>query len=241
MVKDYSKIGSSPRWSKEEIKLLEREYPSKGPNIPNLLKSRTKRAIYRKASEKGLKFIGNKWSDKEIKELKEKYPSKGPNIPNLRARHSRHAIIVKAFELGVKCVNDGKIKPGEHKSPKTEFGKVHPSKFIKRPTKPERRLIRIINEYALPLKYVGTGKVIIGQLNPDFISTNDKKKIVEIFSDYWHGRTSRFYPHDWRRTEKGRRSYFNRFGYETLILWTSEMEKMTDREIASRVGSFLNG
>jgi len=235
-LKDYSKIGSTPVWSIEEIDILKRVYPRIGTRLRELLPNRTMGAIMRKASELGLKDP-RFWNQYEIDLLKEKYPLLGINIPDLKRTHT--SIHTKAHKLRIKCKNDGRVKKGQRLSPETEFGRVHPSKYIKKPTRPEKRLMKIIEKYKLPVRYVGCGEFIIGDVNPDFIAINGRRKVVEIFSDYWHGRTPRFTPRDWRRTEHGRREYFHQFGYESLILWTSELEGMIEDEVVSQLKSFL--
>lgn len=108
----------------------------------------------------------------------------------------------------------------------------------KRPTAPEQRVISICEQHHLSLRYVGDGSVVIWGLNPDFIENNGRKKIVEVFGDRFHGRVGRV---DYKRSETGRKNIFGKIGYETLILWTSEMDRMTDEQIADRLRGFLDG
>lgn len=67
-------------------------------------------------------------------------------------------------------------------------------------------------------KYVGDGSFVIDGLNPDFINTNGKKQIIEVFGNYWHKTRVRNY----RDTEQGRISAFAQYGYATLVIWESE-------------------
>lgn len=110
--------------------------------------------------------------------------------------------------------------------------------LMKRPTCPEARLIRIIDDYQLPYKYVGNGEVILGGLNPDFIEVNGKKEVVEVFGDAFHNPKKSFKPLRERTTEEGRRKCYAEYGYRMLVLWVSEMHRMTDSEIADRITYF---
>lgn len=63
-------------------------------------------------------------------------------------------------------------------------------------------------------KYVGDGQVIIDGLCPDWISCNEKKRIIELFGDYWH------------KNDDGseRVNRFAKYGYSTLIIRENELE-----------------
>ncbi|MBU0958202.1 MAG: DUF559 domain-containing protein [Nanoarchaeota archaeon] len=86
-----------------------------------------------------------------------------------------------------------------------------------KPSKPEREMIKLIEMNNLNFDYVGDGKLIIGGFNPDFIS-KDNKKIIEIFSIYWH-KLAKIKERDKRRLQ----TYFNK-GFRTLILWSDEFD-----------------
>jgi very-short-patch-repair endonuclease len=83
-------------------------------------------------------------------------------------------------------------------------------------------------------KYVGDGEVIIGGKCPDFINVNGQKKIIELFGDYWHGpeRTGQFR----EEHEQERIEHFAEYGYQTLIIWESELEDIDD--VAAKLGEF---
>lgn len=94
--------------------------------------------------------------------------------------------------------------------------------LCKKPTKPERQLMKIIQEYRLPYKYVGDGSLIIEGLNPDFININGKKNIIEVFGRVWHETLLK--DKDWKRSELGRIMIFNSYGFKTLIIWENELK-----------------
>jgi len=91
--------------------------------------------------------------------------------------------------------------------------------LLKRPTKPEMKLIEIIKKNKIPLQYVGDGKLIIGGLNPDFINL-ENRIIVEVFGKYWHD------PKRARPTQREdvRRRIFNKLGYDLVVIWEDELE-----------------
>lgn len=79
-------------------------------------------------------------------------------------------------------------------------------------------------------KYVGDGQIIINGLCPDFINVNGKKKIIELFGDYWHN--PKKIKLGYNRTEEGRKKAFDRYGYSTLIVWEHELaneEKIVEK------------
>jgi len=96
--------------------------------------------------------------------------------------------------------------------------------LLRRPTKPEAQLARLVRRNKLPYRYVGDGSVIIGKLNPDFIHNNGKKKVIEAFGRIYHDPDASFFPIDWKRQPFGRISYYAQFGYGCLILWDDELE-----------------
>lgn len=104
-----------------------------------------------------------------------------------------------------------------------EYIKKRISSLIKKPNKPEKLLIEIINKNNFPFIYVGDGRKIIGSKNPDFIHKSDKK-IIELFGDYWHTQRVRCF----EETEKGRKEYFKKHGYKTLVLWEKELKDIED-------------
>ena len=102
--------------------------------------------------------------------------------------------------------------------------------LLKRPTKPEKKLMKIIEDYNLPFKYVGNGALIIGGLNPDFIS-RDGKEIIEVFGTYWHN------PEICKGTmrEDVRKAVFLQLGYKILILWEHELNANDEPKIVNKI------
>jgi G:T-mismatch repair DNA endonuclease (very short patch repair protein) len=111
---------------------------------------------------------------------------------------------------------------------------------VKKPTKSENKLISIIEKYHIPLKYTGDGKLLIGKCCPDFIDSRGPKKVVELFGEWWHSKKRIEKLHNRSKgllTEKGRRSYFKKHGWDLLVIWEHELED--ELYIVDKLNSFL--
>jgi G:T-mismatch repair DNA endonuclease (very short patch repair protein) len=121
-----------------------------------------------------------------------------------------------------------------------EFWRLHKEEQLrkmmvgehKKPNKLELRLIDLINRNGLQFRYVGNWELLVGGKCPDFISTNDRKQLIELFGDYWHTVKA-------RETAKERAAHFKRFGYETLILWEHDLQD--EDRILQKIRVFGNG
>lgn len=90
----------------------------------------------------------------------------------------------------------------------------------------EMALGEILNEIGFgDWRFVGTGQLMIGNKNPDFWDGDDR--IIELFGDYWH------------RGDSGeeRIAYFAEHGFETLIVWESELSDKAS--LISRIHTWL--
>jgi hypothetical protein len=137
---------------------------------------------------------------------------------------------------------------GKRNSQKTEFkkgwqntekGKMMIIKRTKKlgahQSKAEEIAIRLINENNLPFNFVGDGKLIIGSKNPDFIYLRDGRKIIEIFSDYWHRDDIAKY---WHQTEEGCKIYYELLGYNVLIIWENELK--SPNKVVDKIRDFID-
>lgn len=111
---------------------------------------------------------------------------------------------------------------------------------IKDPNSLEQRIVKIIEDNNLPFKYVGDGKVVLSGRCPDFVHTDGQKKIIEVFGDYFHDPDLNETV-EWERTEEGRKELFKEFGFDTLVLWQSNLEEMSNKEIANKIKKFTGG
>lgn len=88
------------------------------------------------------------------------------------------------------------------------------------PNKPEIIVKKLLSKLSKDYKYVGNGSFIIDGFNPDFVNTNGKKKIIELFGTYWHKR-----PEVIKRDIRRIKSY-KKLGYKTLIIWEHEIKNI---------------
>ena len=99
-----------------------------------------------------------------------------------------------------------------------------------KPTKPEITLNKLLNKlFPNEYKYVGDFKFWIDGKNPDFMNINGKKKLIELFGDYWHKDDN---PED-------RINHFKPYGFDTLVIWESELKNKD--EIIGKLKEFHNG
>lgn len=118
---------------------------------------------------------------------------------------------------------------------KLEFQRLRLKGLMIKPTKPESILVNIITRNELPFKYVGDGEMILGGLNPDFISIEGEKIIIEVFGDYWH---SPLFNINIRKDgiESYRKKIFRKYGYKLIIIWESELKHLNETQILKKIG-----
>ena len=101
-----------------------------------------------------------------------------------------------------------------------------------RPNKPETVIINLIKQYNLNFIYVGNyNKWFKGEtqsFNPDFIN-EDKKKIIELFGNYWHKNT--------QEDDKERLKTYSQSGYKTLVIWENELRN--PNKIKTKIEDFI--
>lgn len=96
-------------------------------------------------------------------------------------------------------------------------------RFKKRPSKREIFLEDLLNKnFRNEWIYTGKGTYWLGRRNPDFIHKN-KKKIIELFGDYWHGKKMTGKSN--KMVESIRKRHFSKFKFKTLIIWEHELKK----------------
>lgn len=97
------------------------------------------------------------------------------------------------------------------------------------PNKAELYLQDIINSiFPNKFQYVGDYSMFIGGKCPDFIDKTNNK-IIELYGDYWHQNED---PND-------RINYFKQYGYDTLVIWGSELKDINN--LKEKLGVFYNG
>lgn len=106
-----------------------------------------------------------------------------------------------------------------------------------KPNKPEKLLITFLN-HILPneYRYVGDGQFILSGKCPDFLNINGKKKLIELFGNYWHSKKiTGIKP---KQHEEERINHFQQFGFDTLIIWERELKNLN--KVANQITQFTN-
>ena len=108
----------------------------------------------------------------------------------------------------------------------------------KKPNKLEQRIINIIKCEGLPFSYNGdfSQGVALNCKIPDFINTNGKKQVIEVFGNYWHQHKDG--PEFNYLNEKSRIESYREIGFDCLVLCEHDIKKMTDNKIGEAIKSF---
>jgi len=126
----------------------------------------------------------------------------------------------------------------EKKNKDPVFIKKRLKGLIKRPNKPEQKIIDLCKKHNFPFKYVGDGGVIIGTLNPDFIHNQGENKIIELFGRTFHDPDKSPYDISWHQQYWGRMAYFSQQGYDCLIIWDDELGD--EEGVTEKIRVFMN-
>jgi len=122
-----------------------------------------------------------------------------------------------------RCENDDERKRLAEMRRKQRFPRHH--------TKPELIFDEVIKKRNLGFKYVGDGKLWIGEgrgkgraLNPDFVCNDGRKILVEIMGDYWH---SPLLNSNLREdaTLTYRNNHYKKYGWKALFIWESDLKR----------------
>lgn len=92
----------------------------------------------------------------------------------------------------------------------------------KTPNSLEKKAMDIIAKYGLPYRYVGNGQIWINGRCPDFINTDGKKQVIEVFGLYWHSPLLNPYI-DNRSSEYKTKEHYSEYGFNCLIIWENEL------------------
>ena len=177
-------------------------------------------------------FRGCKHTEKTCKKMSNNGKDEWKNKTYEEIFGEEKAIIIKEKQSNSMKGNENNL--GKHLSEETKrkISKGHRGKpmseshfrnwlksLLKRPTKVEEELGILLKElFPGEYKYVGNGEVIIGRKCPDFINVNGKKKIIEMYGNFFH-------KDEWKTRGAERIKFFQQYGYDTLIVWSSELAK----------------
>ncbi len=209
------KIGKSLKGIKrsEEYKQKLRNYYKKNQH-PFKGKKHSQEAL-RKISETGKGRIPWNKGRRCSEEIRNKISKKLKGRPLSRKTRIKMSISHKGKKISESAKKKISIA---HK------GKIHSKKHIinflksikKSPNKFEKECMALFKNHNLPLKYVGDFNnlnfFIAGRV-PDFVSTNDKKIIVEVFHRYFKEKQYGSV----RKYKRERTNIFSKYGWKTLF------------------------
>jgi G:T-mismatch repair DNA endonuclease (very short patch repair protein) len=129
-----------------------------------------------------------------------------------------------AYRNNMVIKHKGKVNPHRGKSLCEIVGEQRAEKIIKKwlsscnkkPNKAEQLMFEILQknfhgEFSMNVR----GEVmILGGKVPDFVNVNGKKKIIELFGDFWHR----------GENPRNRINFFKRYGWSTLVVWEHELK-----------------
>lgn len=104
----------------------------------------------------------------------------------------------------------------------------------RRPTKPEKEVMRIVKKHNLPFRYNGNNAgLMIGTKIPDFISNNANRQVIEVFGRRFHDPNYRWaLSVQKNRTYDATLDYYKKRGYDCFIFWEDEI---TEKDVLSRL------
>jgi len=95
------------------------------------------------------------------------------------------------------------------------------------PNKAELKLFKILEKmYPGEWKFTGDFSFTINGKCPDFVNCNGQKKVIEFNGTYWHQND----------VPGEREGIFAEFGYDTLIIWDTEMKNLDN--VKNRIRTF---
>jgi len=167
-----------------------------------------------------LAHLGKKINlSEEVKEKKRVIARK--NLEKVNANH-RAYIDYASPDRSRKISESIKLRWADPEWKERVLKKVFASNDQK-PNKAEMAITSIIQD-TLPGEYIfsGNGKIFIGGKCPDWFNINGKKKLIELFGNYFHGEvvTGRTKVQE----EKQRSDHFAKYGFSTLFIWESELK-----------------
>lgn len=100
----------------------------------------------------------------------------------------------------------------------------------------ESRVLHIIQKFSLPFRFVGNGDYFIGRKNPDFISTNNDKVVVEVF---YRKHKDEFANGGFERWRGERLRVFSESGWRTVFIESHDVRE--DKVVLALTGGGAYG
>lgn len=175
---------------------------------PNTEESNRKRSKALKGIPKTKEHIENARKAKKGKSITEEHRKNLSESHKGQIAWNKGISWSKEHKQKLSKIHSGKVLSSQHLRAIMKSGKASPNKS-------EILLDNVLNNlFPGEYKFVGDGEVIIAGKNPDFININGKKKIIELYGNYWH-RNDNF---------EDRINTFIPYGYDTAIVWDSELK-----------------
>jgi len=166
------------------------------------------------------KKMSKEFKEKARKRQLGKCYTKGQKRPKMTKE--KHPMWKGGWKNKIKCMYCGKQLENFYAKRCTEcFWKYDGKLLYQKENMVEKKVDSYLNKnFPNQWKFVGDGQVWIARKNPDFLNINGEKKIIEVFGNYWH------------RNDDGqdRIKHFKKYGFETLILWESEINSNIYKE-----------
>lgn len=174
------------------------------------------------------------WKHTEEHKKKMSKRMSGKNNPFYGKTHTEESKKkIKLFYKGMTSPRKGVKLPEEQieKIASKLRGRKPSKETIKRrlrrrtPSSLEKKMIKIINKYNLPYKFVGNGKFFIENKNPDFINVNGEKIAIEVF----YRKHKEQFGGDVDKWKEDRRKIFDKYGWKLLFFDETRVnEKIKD-------------
>lgn len=223
---------SPHKWTPGELEILKKAYPSPTltkNDVEKMLTNHNWRDICQKARRTGL------WSNRNFNEENRK---KRNVMTEAKKKQLQR---IHDDRRGAVCTWRDKIGEAIRGNKRPDLSALNKDpEFIRKrmrfatPNKAEKLLDSLLQDnFPGEWRFVGDGKVIIDGLCPDFINCNGKKKIIELFGEYWHKERNIRYNY----TEEGRTEIFGQFGYGLIVIWSGELKD--PNAVIEKIAAFM--
>jgi len=125
-------------------------------------------------------------------------------------------------------VRNPRKKYGERTVKKTKSVNFWARLARQEPNNVEMQLLGVMTYIQLPYRYTGNAQFILNGKAPDFVHSEGKLKIIELFGERWH-----------RPEEEAERvEEFARSGYQVLVIWQREMRIKNRKNLYRKLKEF---
>lgn len=163
---------------------------------------------------------------------------KCPSFGKIRAKETRE----KIRENVTKRFSDPKEREDQSKRTTESWQDPEIARrmmSVKCPNKTELRLNALIQsvapgEFALNVR---ANIMTLGGKVPDFVNVNGKKKLIELFGNWYHSKEFATRNGIKYASPEDRINYFKKFGWDTLVVWEHELKG--EKVLINKIGEFL--